>query len=235
MFRFIACWLLMIGFGATSLSAQKPRSTLIVRMEDGHPLTIAVNNRYYHKTGTRLTVGDVPGRRPYLQVYRFRPYVDGKGGKAERVFSGKLKIERGGTYEVIVHPDDRSVSVGRLRAAPAAYPSSAETYEATQAAIPAPVAETPKAPWLQALLDQMDAKVKDSEKLQLALSGLPERLRAAEAGRLCEGILFEDNKLRLLKAAYPKITDPENFEQVKDCLWEATSRNTLEKWLQSKD
>src|SRR5690606_38414898 len=134
--------------------------------------------------------------------------------------------ERGGTYEVIVHPDDRSVSVGRLRAAPAAYPSSAETYEATQAATPAPVAETPKAPWLQALLDQMDAKVKDSEKLQLALSGLPERLRAAEAGRLCEGILFEDNKLRLLKAAYPKITDPENFEQVKDCLWEATSRNT---------
>src|SRR5690606_12782583 len=111
--------------------------------------------------------------------------------KAELVFSGKIKIERGGTYEVIVHPGNRSVSVGELRVIPEEQLSSPGAYEQEQmTAIPKPANVLKKTPWLQTLLDQMADKVKDSDKLRLALSGLPQSLTTTEAGFICDAILF---------------------------------------------
>jgi len=236
MIRFITCFLAALLCAAPALNAQKPRSSLVVRMDDGQPLTVAVNNRYFNKTGTRLTVGDVLGKRPYLQVYRFRPYADGKGGKAELVFSGKIKIERRGTYEVIVHPGNRSVSVGQRRILPQEQPLSPGAYEQEQIiTLSKPAGEAEKAPWLQTLLNQMADKVKDSDKLRIARSGLPPSLTTIEAGFICDAILFEDNKLHFLKEVHSKIADPENFSHLKDRLGEAGSRDELERWLQSQE
>lgn len=222
MTRSILCLFLAFFCALPALNAQKPRSTLILRMEDGQPLTVAVNNRYFHKTGTRLIIGDVPGKRPYLQVYRFRPYADGEGGKAELVFSGQIKIERGGRYEVIVRPGHRSVRVARLSATGDAAFTDPGNARADYAAS-GPVYEAGRPPWLHALLEKMSAEIKDSEKLQLALSGLPDKLSTAEALLICEAILFEDNKRGFLKTASPRISDRSNIDRLRQCLHEGTA------------
>src|SRR5690606_9876656 len=92
----------MLLFSASVVFAQSRRSTIRFSLSDGSRIAVSLNGRYFNKTGRTLTVGDVPGKKQNVKVYRYRPYARKNGGKATLVFSGKVKIEKGGMYNAVV-------------------------------------------------------------------------------------------------------------------------------------
>jgi|SRR5690606_8384597 len=195
--------------------AQKPKSTVRFRLSDGAPLLITINGRDFQKTGRSITISDLPGKRQRVDIYRFRPYADGKGGKAERVFSGTLKIERGKTYEAMV-----DVEKGKLRLqqvvsiAPDQLPFDPKRDEA----IAAPAGSELTAlmdPALKALKQSMEEQPEDSKKLYQAKKFIANNSYSTQDLRqICSWLLFDDTRMVLVKAAYAQVKDPENYSRL---------------------
>ncbi|RYZ36375.1 MAG: hypothetical protein EOP49_32645, partial [Sphingobacteriales bacterium] len=77
-----------------AIYAQKSnRSVMRIRLSNGAPLMVTINGRDFKKIGRSITIGDIPRKRQYIQVYRYRAYADGQGGKAELAYSGNVKID----------------------------------------------------------------------------------------------------------------------------------------------
>ncbi len=105
-------------------SAQKSdRSTMRIRLSDGTPLLLTINGRDFKKTGRSITIGDIPRKRQDFRIYRFRPYADGRGGKAELVFSGRVKIEKGSTYDCVVDVREGKFMMKEVSSLPALDPT----------------------------------------------------------------------------------------------------------------
>lgn len=205
-------------FFIPALIAQSNRSSIRIRLSDGDLIKIAVNNRYFEKTGRSLTIGDLHGRRQYLKVYRFRPYADGRGGKAELVFRGTIKIEKGTAYDAVVDVQSRKLQLSDISVMPAqaALPSINSRPDQPLNSgeyIPEEQQETvynPLPEHLQSLKIAMDAQITDAGKLKEAKNYLRQNLSAQDAAIISEWFFFDDTRMDFVKAAYPKITDKNN-------------------------
>lgn len=198
------------------------RSTLRIRLSDGSPLLITVNGRDFKKIGRSITVGDLPGKRQEIQVYKYRMYADGKGGKAELAFSGRIKIEKGYTYDCVV-----DLGTGKFRMRPVA---SLEALPEPQRFDPAqnrvvdqnnpnadlelPVTTevSAKLAPLKAAMTNVDA---DSKKLDLALNYINKNaVNTQDVTNIAGWIFFDDNRMKFVKQAYSKVVDKGNFDAV---------------------
>lgn len=219
-FLFLLCSL--ITFGA--LAQRSNRSTLHFRLSDGQPLVVTINDRDYKKVNTRITIADVPGRRQYVKVYRFRPYADGNGGKAELIYSGTIKIAPGSVYDCIVDLKSRKLLVKDLGAGGS---------PAQPAYIPPPPPPVPDASNdvaidhssdhlnMDARLLQLQQNIantkEDSKKLAAAKNYvLQNGTSTAELKTIASWIMFDDNKMELLKSSYNSIRDKQNFANLKE-------------------
>ncbi len=212
----------LITFGA--FAQRSNRSTLHFRLSDGQPLVVTINDRDYKKVNTRITISDVPGRRQHIKAYRFRPYADGNGGKAELIYSGTIKIAPGSSYDCIVDMKSRKLLVKDLgpgnSLAPAAYMPPP----------PPPVPDSRNDVAIDHSTDNlnMDARLiqlqqnitntkEDSKKLAAAKSFVAKNgTTTAELKTIASWIMFDDNKMELLKSSYNSIRDKQNFANLKE-------------------
>jgi hypothetical protein len=214
------------------LYAQKSnRSTMRIRLSDGSPMMVTINGRDFKKIGRSITIGDIPRKRQYIQVYKYRAYADGKGGKAELAYSGNVKIQKGGTYDCIVDLGTRKFRLkevaslqplpqlppfdrNRNRTLDENAPVAAEdnTNEEVVIAMPPDRTVTPR---LQSLKNAMDKVEADSKKLAEAKKFVnANAVSSDEVREIAEWIFFDDNRLLFIKAAYPKVSDKNNFTVV---------------------
>jgi len=219
-FLFLVCSLLTFG----AFAQRSNRSTLHFRLSDGQPLVVTINDRDYKKVNTRITISDVPGRRQHIKAYRFRPYADGNGGKAELIYSGTIKIAPGSSYDCIVDLKSRKLLVKDLgpgnNPAPAAYMPPP----------PPPVPDSRNDVAIDHSTDNlnMDARLiqlqqnitntkEDSKKLAAAKNYvLKNGASTAELKTIASWIMFDDNKMELLKSSYNSIRDKQNFANLKE-------------------
>lgn len=228
-------------FSAAVVFAQSKRSTIRFSLSDGSPIALSMNGRYFNKTGRSLTVGDIPGKKQDVKIYRYRPYARKSGGKATLVFSGKIKIEKGGTYDAVVDAKTGQLyltevnsldnSVGKLPPPEAnqAIGTTTETPEATM-----PMAQTTElSPALQQLKSEMNGQVSDAKKLKKALDYLKKQnsLRAEDVQHICSWLLFDDNKMGFARQAYDKVSDKENLENVRSVFTETTNQQAFDQML----
>lgn len=249
-------WVLVLALllAAPVLAQQKSnRSTLRIRLSDGGPLLVTINGRDFNKIGRSITIADIPRKRQYLQVYRYRPYADGKGGKAELVFSGTIKVQKGSVYDCIVEPGSRKfrmkevASLQPLGENPPFNPrrdqplqqendqtTANNDYTNDDVNLELPPDRTPStrlAP-LKAAMDKVDA---DSKKLAEARKFIAtNEVTSDEVKDIAGWIFFDDNRLPFVKAAYAKVTDKENFASVGDVFTLPESKKEFDNFLQSK-
>ncbi len=224
------------------LSAQKPRSTLRIRLSDNSLLMVTINDRDYQKAGRTITIGDIPGKRQDIVVYRYRPYADGKGGKAERLFSGRVKLERGKAYEGVVDVQHRKLILQEITAtAPGNQltPSPIEQDQAAAAQVKDTLWEMPPqrtvSSRLQPLKKAMDSQKEDSKKLFEARKFLNQNaLSTSEVKAISEWLFFDDTRLVFIKTAYPKVTDPENFASLESVFTLEENKKALAQFLKMK-
>lgn len=232
---------------------QAKRSVIRFRLSDGSLIRIALNGRYFNKTGRYLTVGDIPGKRQKVKIYRFRPYANKPGGKASLVFQGKIKIEKGGRYEAVVDTKTGQLyltKVNNLSNQPGRLPppdanqnlnitaSGLSTFQRQNGN--AFVATTGKtridstlSPQMEQLGKEMNAAVTDEKKLKAAMDYLKKTpaITTANARQICSWLLFDDNRLKFLKNAYPKVTDRQHLGSLADTFTENTAQKEWQNYL----
>ncbi len=219
-FLFLVCSL--ITFGAFAQRAN--RSTLYFRLSDGQPLVVTINDRDYKKVNTRITIADVPGRRQHIKAYRFRPYADGNGGKAELIYSGTIKIAPGSSYDCIVDMKSRKLLVKDLgpgnSPAPAGYlppPPPPAPDARNDVALDHSAEHINMDARLSQLQQSMNETKEDGKKLAAAKSFVTRYgTTTAELRTIASWIMFDDNKMELLKSSYNSIRDKQKFNQLKD-------------------
>lgn len=236
----------------SALAQRTDRSTLRIRLSDGSPLTVTINGRDFRKVGRSITIADIPRKRQYLQVYRFRPYADGQGGKAELVYSGNIKIQKGFTYDCIVDLGTRKfrmrevASLQPLPQRPAFDRNRDQPLDQGNADMSAgnedmneevtldmpPDRSVP--PRLQALKASMDKVDADSKKLAEARKFIgANKVTTAEVRDIAGWIFFDDNRLTFIKAAYSRVSDKENFSSLSEIFTLQESRQSFEDFLKN--
>ena len=238
-----------------SLWAQQKsnRSTLRIRLSDGGPLLVTINGRDFKKIGRSITIADIPRKRQHLQVYRYRPYADGDGGKAQLVFSGTIKVQKGSIYDCIVEPGSRKFrmkEVASLQPLAQQPPfnqrrdqplqqsqddepmTDASQYNNDDVALEMPpdrTVSTKLAP-LKAAMDKVDA---DSKKLAEARKYIAvNTVTSAEVKDIAGWIFFDDNRLPFVKAAYARVTDKTNFASVGEVFTLPESKKEFDRFLE---
>lgn len=92
--------LILVAVTVANLMAQPRRSIVKVRMSDNSRIAVSIDDRYYDKQGTSITIGDLPAGRHYIKIYRYTPYATGRGGKARVVYSGGIRLSAGTITEM---------------------------------------------------------------------------------------------------------------------------------------
>lgn len=238
----------LLSFSA-AFAQRSDRSTLRIRLSNGDPLLVTINGRDFKKVGRSITIGDIPRKRQYLQVYRYRAYADGKGGKAELVYSGTIKVKKGNTYDCIVDLGTREFRMKEVASLQPMAPrpdfparrdqpleqgnmdNSAGNDDVTLT-MPPDRSVNPRLQSLKATMDRVDA---DSKKLAEANKFINTNNVTSEEVRDIAGwIFFDDNRLTFVKAAYPKVSDKENFNIVGEVFTLPESRKDFDNFLKSK-
>ncbi|MNS18987.1 hypothetical protein D3C72_506940 [compost metagenome] len=212
------------------------RSTLNIHLSDGAPLIVTINDRSFKKVNTLITIADLPRKRHNIQVYKFRAYADGQGGKAELMYSGNFKIEPGYTYDCIVDVNTRKLYIKKVT-------PGMETYTPPPAA-PAPDfrKDVPLgasggkqlAPGLFELNKKMEAVKEDTKKLQLAQDYIGmHMINTSDLRQIVSWIMFDDNKMKLLKTAYPSVQDKELYAGLKDIFTMPATQKEFEDYARS--
>jgi hypothetical protein len=236
-----------------AIYAQKSnRSTMRIRLSDGSPMLVTINGRDFKKIGRSITIGDIPRKRQYIQVYRYRAYADGKGGKAELAYSGNIKIQKGYTYDCIVDLGTRKFrmkEVASLQPLPQlptfdrnrnkALEESNEMQSGEHAnddvVMDLPPDHTVSAR-LQPLKNAMDKVEADSKKLAEAKKFInSNRVTSEEVKAIAGWIFFDDNRLLFVKAAYPKVSDKNNFATVGDVFTLEESQKAFDDFLKNNN
>jgi hypothetical protein len=235
---FIIAMVTLIPFA--SAQQRSDRSSIRIRLSDGSPLMVTINGRDFQKVGRTLTINDIPRKRQNIQVYKYRPYADGKGGKAELAFSGTIKVQKGSQYDCIVDLGTRKFRMQEVAQLTPIYdrpdfknapqsPLNTGNYEEIYTRKEEANALNPA---LQSLKKSMDAEDADSKKLVLANAYLAAKnINTADAKLIGSWLFFDDNKISFLKNAYTKVSDQQNFSSVLDVLTLEDSKQTLQKFI----
>lgn len=243
---------LLSGFSAVTAQQRSDRSTLRIRLSDGSPLTVTINSRDFRKIGRTITIRDIPRKRQYIQVYKFRPYADGDGGKAQLVYSGTIKVQKGSIYDCIVDLDTRRFRMKEVAALepmaqrPPFDPrrdqplqegtpmDNGDAGTADEVTLDMPPDRSVSAR-LQPLKNAMDKVDADSKKLAEARKFISTHTVTSEEVKDIAGwIFFDDNRLTFVKAAYPKVSDRENFTIVGDAFTLPDSKKEFDNFLGSR-
>lgn len=223
--------LLLLSLAGQLFAQKNNRTTLRIRLSDGYPLTVAVNGRYFEKIGKTLTIGDLPKKRHNIKVYRYRAYQDGKGGKAELVYSGRIKVDPGSTYDCIMDVGTRKFRMKEV--ASLAEPATVEDNTAGNISLP-PVPVTRNSS-LATLKQKMDAADEDAGKLKLAngyVSG--NSVSVADIKDIASWLFFDDTRLEFVKSSYSKVTDKDAYPSLGDIFTLESSRTEFEQFLKGR-
>lgn len=245
----ISVLVLAILLSVPAVYAQRSnRSVMRVRLSDGGPMLVTINGRDFKKMGRSITIGDIPRKRQYIQVYRYRAYADGRGGKAELAYSGNIKIQKGSTYDCIVDVGTRKFRMkevaslqplpqmpafdrGRDRPLDDNTVSQSVDNANDEVVMDMPPDHTVSSR-LQALKTTMDRVEADSKKLAEAKKFINSNsVNSEEVKAIAGWIFFDDNRLLFIKAAYPRVSDKNNFRSVGDVFTLGESRKSFDDFL----
>lgn len=223
-----------------NFSFAQNRSTLRLRLSDGSLLKVAINNREFKKISSSLIIGDVPGKRPHIKVYRFRPYADGRGGKAEIVYSGTIKIQKGGSYDGIIDLNNRRLllkEVNSLENIPESAPfkiGNDKTLSEPAGSDESSEINSDLSPELMTIKKAMDQEVSDHEKLNTVERYIGSSILTHDVAHISSWFFFDETKIKFIKMIYPKVADRENLSSLESIFTSEVSKNEFRNFLKKQ-
>lgn len=229
-------WLLRIFVFLTVIPATQARdntSILKIRLSNNEPLVVVIDDRKYDKVGRSITIGDLPRGWHELKVYEFLEYKKG-GGRAEMLYSGKIKVKRGEVMYCVV--DVRSqriqVKVADLE----------DIYNAQEQ--PQPEQRKIKVTTVEGgmSIDEMysvrdkvlgyDVDTKRMKALQKELEG--KTFTTSQLKVMMEWLAFESSRLELAKWAYSSVSDTGHYADLEELFTIESSKEELREYIKKK-
>lgn len=230
--------LLMLLLGLGDVMAQNRECVLKISLSDDSPLTLTINGRRYEKHGRSLTIADLPPGRHRLQVYAYTPYERNSGGRANLVYSGSIRLERG-TYNEAIVDGYRS----RLRMTSQPLEDNVVTYDDNDRDNRDRDRDRRNdrydrnrlsAQDVSDLKTRVDDRITDTDKLTLIKSVLNGRsYNSAQVGEMMRWLSFDSSKLDLAKAAYSGAVDKQDYWKLESELSFSSSKDELNEYISS--
>lgn len=225
---------------AVSISASaKGNNMLKVMLSTGEPLTVQLNGRDYNKTGTAITIGDLPNGWHDLRVYRYREYKDG-GGRAQLIYNGRVKLKNNTMRSFVVNPSRGTAKVYSGNVAevkmspPQQRPPSPPSRKAPTASMPA---RTTTAAYTLTDADMTEIALKiqemptDINTLKTLKAELEdETYTTTQLSAMMEWLAFDDSRIDLAKWSYSRVVDKENFASLEELLSMGEKKEMFRKW-----
>lgn len=239
--------LILMAVTVANLFAQSRRSIIKVRLSDNSRLAVSINDRYYDKQGTSITIGDLPAGRHYIKIYRYVPYATGRGGKARVVYSGGIRLSEGTisefTYDVRRNDlyattefiddtyddrrddrrDDRYDDRRDDR-----YEERDDVYNNRRGRV-----------WTQQdmsdLKKRVDDRMMDGEKQKLMQSVLQDRRYTTEQMRtMLNWLSFESTKVEVAKWGYDNVSDKQNYWKLESEFTFSSSKDEFNNYINGR-
>lgn len=239
--------LILMAVTVANLFAQSRRSIIKVRLSDNSRLAVSINDRYYDKQGTSITIGDLPAGRHYIKIYRYVPYATGRGGKARVVYSGGIRLSEGTisefTYDVRRNEiyattefiddtyddrrddrrDDRYDDRRDDR-----YEERDDIYNNRRGRV-----------WTQQdmsdLKKRVDDRMMDGEKQKLMQSVLQDRRYTTEQMRtMLNWLSFESTKVEIAKWGYDNVSDKQNYWKLESEFTFSSSKDEFNNYINGR-
>lgn len=239
--------LILMAVTVANLFAQSRRSIIKVRLSDNCRLAVSINDRYYDKQGTSITIGDLPAGRHYIKIYRYVPYATGRGGKARVVYSGGIRLSEGTisefTYDVRRNEiyattefiddtyddrrddrrDDRYDDRRDDR-----YEERDDIYNNRRGRV-----------WTQQdmsdLKKRVDDRMMDGEKQKLMQSVLQDRRYTTEQMRtMLNWLSFESTKVEVAKWGYDNVSDKQNYWKLESEFTFSSSKDEFNNYINGR-
>lgn len=233
--------LAVLLINAISVFAQRGAAgaSLKIKLSTNQMLSVSVDDRYYERRGTSLTIGNIPNGRHYLKVYNYRIGRSGNG-RANLVYSGYVDLRPSSHNTAIVDPYQRKMTMRTV-----------STYIRQQ--------NDPYSNWNDSDYDNYNdgngsnnsnelrnqdvvdlgnmvkGRSMDDDKLKLMQSVLADRTYYTDQLRTMVGWLtFEDNKVDFLKGAYDNTVDKENYWKLEDVFSFSSSKDQLNDYINAR-
>jgi hypothetical protein len=251
--------LLLVALLTSGISAALAQSVLKVRLADNSPINIALNGRYFEKTGQTITVGDLPPGRQRLKIYSISRTRWGSAHE-DMIYQGTVHTSPGMVTMFVYDPFTRETNVQdqdmnqpvQENFTPPTNSGNGQpenNYGNGEINVQAPLPEgTPVASpiaegktgtltdaKIEKLKTQADAKNSDTDKMKVLKSGLKdEQITTFDVSRLMDLFLFESSKVDFAAWAYNITVDHELYHDLDAKLKNAGAKEDLDKFINSK-
>lgn len=220
---------LLFSTNIGNMWAQRPTSTITFYTTDAAVLQVSVNDRMFSTKSTQLTIGNIPGKRPYVEVFQIYNGNEGRS-QMQRIFSGTLKIERGEQYIAEVSQQQRTIALMKGTLAKRLAPSHSSIDESVALeGISDEDASWMVNPLLEELVNEMNEYVADEDKLDAALNFKNKTWTVPNMVIIMEQLLFDESRLKFLKTQSVELLTPNQIEQLKEAFTSEEAKKTLDK------
>jgi hypothetical protein len=239
--RILLLTVLLITTISTFAQRGATGASLKIKLSTNQMLSVSVDDRYYERRGTSLTIGNIPNGRHYLKVYNYRIGRSGNG-RANMVYSGYVDLKASTHNTAVVDPIQRKMTMRTVY-----------TYIREQ--------NDPYENWNDKNYDKYDnddynnnynsselrnqditdlgIRVKDramdDDKLKLMQTVLADRTYYTDQLRtMVAWLSFEDNKLAFLKSSYDNTVDKDNYWKLEDVFSFSSSKDQLNDYVTAR-
>ncbi len=230
----------------TAAVGQEATSTIRIRLSDGSPLVVGIDDRRFNKVNTVLTIGNIPSKKHLIKVYKYTPYNDRNGGSADLLFSSKIDLDPGQSYEGVVDVNTRELTLDEVdgyndigngdgtTTAPAYNDNNSSdndgSYNGTAVA-----AQTGIPAYLESLKSSMDKQAEDLNKANTAIQYLNSvnTISTEDVQTIAGWLMFDDSKIKFVKEAYKKVSDKENYSSLATIFTMPASKSEFQAFLQN--
>jgi hypothetical protein len=242
---FLASTMLAFAQGGTRYNdRQRPdrpmpdrRGTSIrVKLSTNQMLAVSIDDRYYERRGTSLTIGDIPAGKHYLKVYNYRVGRSGNG-RANVVYSGYVVLKPNSFNTCIVDPFQRKMTMRTTQTFDRDDNDNYENWndDGNDRNYNDNHSNAMRNQDVTELGVRVKDRMTDSDKDKLMRSVLANKTYYTEQLRTMMGWLsFESTKLEFAKWAYDNTIDKENYWKLEDIFSFSSSKNELTDYVQQK-
>ncbi len=228
-----------------SVFAQRVAS-LRIKLSTNQRLAVSVDDRYYERQGTSITIGEVPAGRHYLKVYNYHVSRSGNT-RPNMVYSGYVDLKPDSRNMAVVNPFQRKMTMrttqtfdrndndvyedwndrrdNRRNDRDDRYNDRNDRYN-DNTILNQEVSE---------LSTRVQDRSMDGDKLKLVKSVLTDRTYYTEQLRTMLGwFSFESTKLEFAKWAYDNAIDKENYWKLEDVFSFSSSKSELTEYVDAR-
>lgn len=235
---------LMLCFLFPLISWAQDESTLTVYTSDYTKIKVAINKRLYAKTGTKLTIGNLPPGQHNIKVYRADMSVN---NPSSLIYSGYVKIVPGKNFELEITKAAAKVKSSGYHNTENEYAKpdvdysndyddqhlyEDDVYVKKSTPKVSTTIDAMTAAELKKLSTRMHQDTHDTVKLRILQNALDDKTyTTAQTAEMIQWLNFDFVRYKFVSWSYPRISDKANIKSLREHFLFDATKKTFDEWL----